>query len=87
MLADAGLAIPHTHDLGTLHGFVADLAPELRRFAAAFKTMDPYAVAIRYPGRASPWDGLSEAANYSATTMIAVRSLVRLRLGLDQPDA
>ena len=84
-LEEAGREAPRVHDLGTLHGMIADLPPDLSSYTADLKAIGTFAVAIRYPGAEALWDDLTEEATQSERIMTEVRAAIRLHLGLDKP--
>lgn len=73
------------HDLGTLHGMIADLPPDLSSYTDDLKAIGTFAVASRYPGAESLWDDLTEEANQAERIMAEVRAAIRVHLGLDAP--
>ena len=77
-LVEAGVAFQKTHDLLTLHQTVVTVEPNWNVLYPFLLTLDPFAVAYRYPGS---WATKADAQN-ALKSCREVRHTVRAGFGL-----
>ncbi|MFI5379950.1 MAG: HEPN domain-containing protein [Tepidisphaerales bacterium] len=77
-LQEAGIAIPHTHDLELLLKLALPVEPLWSGLQPAMRVLTVYAVKVRYPGSHVSRTQAKEAFIHCR----AIRKLIRLGLGL-----
>ena len=77
-LEEAGATIPKIHDLGILFQLVVAIEPNWASLSQNLRGLNPYAVAFRYPGKAS----LKAEAKAAIADCREVRRVIRLAFNL-----